>query len=120
VAPHVGLDGLGGFGGLAQRQGVRGTQHGPEVQLGRLADLLEDLLRVRHAGDRHGDLVGARRTDLRPGNAEIVHPQVEDVDRLFEVGRGDMLLLRLVDDGHPTRQVEAELGGPFGREDGGK
>ena len=98
---------------------VGGAQDRPEVELRRVADVGQHRGGVLHAGDRHRDLVVARRAHLRAGHAEPVDPVVEDVHRLLQLGLRDGLR-GLVDDGQATRQVETELGGPFGREDGGK
>ena len=116
---RLGLRGLGGFGGLAQRQRVSGALDGPEVELRRVADVGQHRGGVLHAGDRHGDLVVARRAHLRAGHPEPVDAVVEDIHRFLELGLRDGLR-GLVDDGQTPRQVEAELGGPFDREDGGK
>ena len=66
--------------------GVGEAEHGAEVHPRRLPDLVEHLLRVGHAGDGDRDLVLARRLHLRAGHAEPVDAQVQDVDRLVEVG----------------------------------
>ena len=105
---------------LGHRLRVGEAQHGPEVHARRLPDLLEDLLGVGHAGNGDRDLVLPGGLHLRTGHAQAVDPEVQDVDRLVEIGLADVCALGRVDDRDAAGEVQAQPRRPLRGEHGGE
>src|SRR5438874_2150047 len=68
--------------------GVELTDHRPELQLGGLADQLQQRGRIFDAGDFDQDVVAALTGDRRLAHARPVDAVPEDVHRLVELVRG--------------------------------
>ena len=58
-----------------------------EVELGGGPDLVDRPLRVGDVGQADRDLVGAEARDLGLGDAELVDPLADDLDRAVDVAR---------------------------------
>ncbi len=118
---------LRGFGaGLAPDRLLRTDQvRFPvvEVQLRRGPDLVDGALGVGDVGQADRDVVLAEAGDLGLGDAELVDPLADDLDRAFDVGAGHFLDLpgrrALVDQLDPALEVEAEAGRLAGDDEAG-
>ncbi len=84
-----------------------------EVELGGAADLFGGAVGIGDAGQADGDLVVAEAGHFGLGDAELVDPLFDDVDRVFDVFTGDRFTfvgrLTLVNELEAALEVEAEL-----------
>jgi hypothetical protein len=94
-----------------------------EEELGGGADLVDRPFGVGDVGEADRDLGLAEARDLGLGDAELVDPFADDLDRRVDVAARDFLGLagrrRLVDELHPALEVEPEAG-RLGRDDQGR
>ena len=85
-----------------------------EEELGGRADLIDRSLGVGYVGEVDRDLVGAQTRDFGLGDAELVDPLADDLDRVIDVFAADFFRLAgrraLVDELDAALEVKAELG----------
>ena len=79
------------------RPGLRPGRHQLELEERRLADQLLGALRVLDAGQLDDDLVRALRLHRRLGDAELVDPVADDLERLVDDVVADALRLALIE-----------------------